>query len=90
MKFNLFKMLFKLYLKVSVRFNLEVYSFYLYTFLKDPVSSNEDVVKMRVQEKTMCFVKDTKKQKVILMCVFSKMISKNTIRGVIQCKTPKK
>ncbi|XP_016145803.1 cytosolic carboxypeptidase 2 [Sinocyclocheilus grahami] len=29
----------------------------------DPVPSNEDVVKVRVQEKTMCFVKDTKKQK---------------------------
>ncbi len=28
--------------------------------------SNEDVVKVRIQEKTMCFVKDTKKQKVIL------------------------
>ncbi|KTF95478.1 hypothetical protein cypCar_00023926 [Cyprinus carpio] len=29
----------------------------------DPVPSNEDVVKVRIQEKTMCFGKDTKKQK---------------------------
>ncbi len=61
-------MLFKIQLKVRVRFNLEAYTLYLYIFLKDPVPSNEDVVKVRIQEKTMCFVKDTKKQKVIL-CV---------------------
>ncbi|XP_016423776.1 cytosolic carboxypeptidase 2-like [Sinocyclocheilus rhinocerous] len=30
----------------------------------DPVPSNEDVVKVRIQEKTMCFVKDAKKQKI--------------------------
>lgn len=59
-------MLFKIQLKVKVRFNLEAYTLYLYIFLKDPVPSNEDVVKVRIQEKTMCFVKDTKKQKVIL------------------------
>ncbi|XP_051979139.1 cytosolic carboxypeptidase 2-like isoform X2 [Xyrauchen texanus] len=30
----------------------------------DPVASNEDMVKVRIQEKTMCIMKDTKKQKV--------------------------